>query len=146
MARAAVSASLKLFSLKSSSQSLSSISATVAFSTFRTPSQKRREKEKKRTPSSAITLASTSSSSSSSNSKLKSAALEVVKRRTRSEKEFDEDYIKKYGDEESHIPVMLGEILDVFPSSSFRLRSFVDCTLGAGGHSCAVSFLSLFYF
>ncbi|XP_010669567.2 uncharacterized protein LOC104886764 [Beta vulgaris subsp. vulgaris] len=138
MARAAVSASLKLFSLKSSSQSLSSISATVAFSTFRTPSQKRREKEKKRTPSSAITLASTSSSSSSSNSKLKSAALEVVKRRTRSEKEFDEDYIKKYGDEESHIPVMLGEILDVFPSSSFRLRSFVDCTLGAGGHSCAI--------
>ncbi|KAL2896679.1 Ribosomal RNA small subunit methyltransferase H [Bienertia sinuspersici] len=33
---------------------------------------------------------------------------------------------------------MLGEVLDVFPSSSFRLRSFVDCTLGAAGHSCAI--------
>lgn len=65
------------------------------------------------------------------------AALEVVKRRTRSDKEFDEDYIMRYGDKDSHIPVLLGEVLDVF-SPSFRLRSFVDCTLGAAGHSLAI--------
>lgn len=63
--------------------------------------------------------------------------LEVLKRRTRSEKEFDEDYIKNFGDKDSHIPVLLGEVLDVF-SSPFRLRSFVDCTLGAAGHSSAI--------
>ncbi|CAK7346951.1 unnamed protein product [Dovyalis caffra] len=55
------------------------------------------------------------------------------KRRTRSEKEFEElDFHKT----ESHVPVMLGEVVDVF--SSLHLRSFIDCTLGAAGHSSAI--------
>lgn len=61
----------------------------------------------------------------------------VVKRRTRSDREFDGDAVMRYGDSATHIPVMLGEVLDVF--ASIRLRSFVDCTLGAAGHSSAVS-------
>lgn len=154
MARAAVSASLiKLFSLKLSSQPLSSIPATtISFSTFHAPpkkkkQEKRRESENKKTTSSSSSPSIVvASGSASSDSKSKSSALKFVKRRTRSDKEFDEDYIKKYGDEESHVPVMLGEVLDVFDSSSssFQLRSFVDCTLGAAGHSCAVSFLAHF--
>ncbi|XP_031111688.1 uncharacterized protein LOC116015677 [Ipomoea triloba] len=62
----------------------------------------------------------------------------LVKKRTRSEKEFDEDsFLKLYGNENSsHVPVLLGEVLDVF--ASLRLRSFVDCTLGAAGHSSAI--------
>ncbi|XP_021744464.1 uncharacterized protein LOC110710467 [Chenopodium quinoa] len=147
MARAAVSASLKLFSLKSSSQSLSSIHTSLSFTTFHAPSssnkmkqERRREIEnKKKTATSSPSSSAIVVASSSSKAKSK-AALAVVKRRTRSEKEFDEEYIKKYGDEDSHIPVMLGEVMDVFDSSSssFRLRSFVDCTLGAAGHSCAI--------
>ncbi|KAI3468464.1 hypothetical protein Pfo_025127 [Paulownia fortunei] len=62
----------------------------------------------------------------------------LVKRRTRSERELDEDgFSKQYGNDNSaHVPVMLGEVLDVFASVS--LKSFVDCTLGAGGHSAAI--------
>ncbi|KAA8528198.1 hypothetical protein F0562_035551 [Nyssa sinensis] len=60
----------------------------------------------------------------------------LVKRRTRSDKEFDEESVLRYGDSTTHIPVMLGEVLEVF--ASFRLRSFVDCTLGAAGHSSAI--------
>ena len=68
------------------------------------------------------------------------AALVKEKRRTRSSKEFDKEAIQRYGDNPSHIPVMLAEVLDVFSSSCWRpLRSFVDCTLGAAGHSSAVS-------
>ncbi|CAI9784724.1 unnamed protein product [Fraxinus pennsylvanica] len=62
----------------------------------------------------------------------------LVKRRTRSDKELDEEiFLKHYGNGDSvHVPVMLGEVLDVF--ASVRLESFVDCTLGAGGHSSAI--------
>lgn len=76
------------------------------------------------------------------------------KRRTRSNKEYEYDSIIQESDA-SHVPVMLGEVLEVF-SSSRRISSFVDCTLGAAGHSSAVSiwlylsplvqFLSLFHF
>ncbi|KAM3359909.1 ribosomal RNA small subunit methyltransferase H [Capsicum galapagoense] len=68
-------------------------------------------------------------------SKLK---LSQVKRRTRSEKELDEEtFMKMYGNDNSvHVPVLLGEILDVF--TSLTLRSFLDCTLGAAGHSSAI--------
>ncbi|GMP93735.1 hypothetical protein CsSME_00043445 [Camellia sinensis var. sinensis] len=65
------------------------------------------------------------------------AAEAVVKRRTRSGKEFDEKTFMRYGDSATHIPVMLGEVLDVF--ASVPLLSFVDCTVGAAGHSSAVS-------
>lgn len=40
------------------------------------------------------------------------------------------------GDGDGHIPVMLGEVLQVFHSRP--LHSFVDCTLGAAGHSSAI--------
>ncbi|KAK6915246.1 Ribosomal RNA small subunit methyltransferase H [Dillenia turbinata] len=59
-----------------------------------------------------------------------------LKRRTRSEKQFDQDIVRRYGDNVNHVPVMLGEALDVF--SAVNLRSFVDCTVGAAGHSCAI--------
>ncbi|KAG8375294.1 hypothetical protein BUALT_Bualt10G0085400 [Buddleja alternifolia] len=62
----------------------------------------------------------------------------LLKRRTRSERELDEEgFSKQYGNDNSaHVPVMLGEVLDVFASLS--LKSFVDCTLGAAGHSAAM--------
>lgn len=58
------------------------------------------------------------------------------KRRTRSSKEYEYDSIIQQS--VSHIPVLLGEVLDVF-SSSRSISSFIDCTLGAAGHSSAVS-------
>lgn len=62
------------------------------------------------------------------------------KRRTRSDKALDEHAIQSYvgdgGAAAPHIPVMLGEVVDVF--SSKPLRSFVDCTVGAAGHSSAI--------
>ncbi|XP_054799155.1 uncharacterized protein LOC129303701 [Prosopis cineraria] len=71
--------------------------------------------------------------------KLAAAGLVKEKRRTRSDKEFDKEAILRYGDNPSHIPVMLAEVLDVFSSTCWRpLHSFVDCTLGAGGHSSAI--------
>ncbi|RXI09926.1 hypothetical protein DVH24_026568 [Malus domestica] len=39
------------------------------------------------------------------------------KRRTRSDREFQLETIKRYGGTATHIPVMLGEVLDVFPAS-----------------------------
>ncbi|XP_050366873.1 uncharacterized protein LOC126785279 [Argentina anserina] len=59
------------------------------------------------------------------------------KRRTRSDREFELESIKRYGDTAFHVPVLLGEVLDVFPASK-PLRRFVDCTLGAAGHSSAI--------
>ncbi|KAH6783576.1 mraW methylase family protein [Perilla frutescens var. hirtella] len=61
-----------------------------------------------------------------------------VKRRTRSDRELDEEgFSKQFGNGNSaHVPVLLGEVLDAF--SSVTLKSFVDCTLGAGGHSAAI--------
>ncbi|RID42389.1 hypothetical protein BRARA_J02273 [Brassica rapa] len=61
------------------------------------------------------------------------AVVKKEKRRTRSSREYE------IGEDEapsSHVPVMLGEVMDVF--SSVRLRSFVDCTLGAAGHSSSI--------
>lgn len=95
----------------------------------------KKEKRKKTKNLKASTSVSKSSESSSFSSKL---ALVKEKRRTRSTKEFDENAIQ-FGDTAAHIPVMLAEVLDVFSSSSGRpLRSFVDCTVGAGGHSSAI--------
>ncbi|GAU15173.1 hypothetical protein TSUD_09110 [Trifolium subterraneum] len=66
------------------------------------------------------------------------AALAKEKRRTRSDKQLDEDTIVELYNNNSHlhIPVLLSEVLDVFSNSS--LTSFVDCTLGAAGHSTNV--------
>ncbi|ESQ41039.1 hypothetical protein EUTSA_v10013596mg [Eutrema salsugineum] len=62
------------------------------------------------------------------------AVVNKEKRRTRSSREYE----LADGDEapSSHVPVMLGEVVDIF--SSVRLRSFVDCTLGAAGHSSSI--------
>jgi 16S rRNA (cytosine1402-N4)-methyltransferase len=93
------------------------------------------------------TCSITTGASRSSNKKRmqKEAKLLVVKekRRTRSDKALGDDAAHLYADSSAgHIPVMLGEVLDVFSlfsSSSKPLRSFVDCTVGAAGHSSAVS-------
>ncbi|KAL1208985.1 hypothetical protein V5N11_034476 [Cardamine amara subsp. amara] len=62
------------------------------------------------------------------------AVLNKEKRRTRSSREYE---IGDGGEvPSSHVPVMLGEVVDVF--SSVRLRSFVDCTVGAAGHSSSI--------
>ncbi|XP_073119462.1 uncharacterized protein [Henckelia pumila] len=62
----------------------------------------------------------------------------LLKRRTRSGRELDEDgFSKQFGkDNSAHVPVLLGEVLDVF--ASVPLKSFVDCTLGAAGHSATI--------
>ncbi|XP_004249881.1 uncharacterized protein [Solanum lycopersicum] len=75
---------------------------------------------------------------SSNISVINQSKLSQVKRRTRSEKELDEEtFLKNYGNDTSaHVPVLLGEVLDVF--TSVTLRSFLDCTLGAAGHSSAI--------
>ncbi|KAF9614104.1 hypothetical protein IFM89_015366 [Coptis chinensis] len=59
------------------------------------------------------------------------------KRRTRSKIEFDWRQQHYYNLDGGHIPVLLGEVLQVF-DSRVPLRSFVDCTLGAAGHSSAI--------
>lgn len=69
-------------------------------------------------------------------SALLAAKKEKEKRRTRSEREFGGNSCFELRDNGNHIPVMLGEVVDVF--SSLNLRSFVDCTLGAAGHSSVV--------
>jgi hypothetical protein len=103
--------------------------------------------------------ARTSAISTTKKKKNAKLALAKEKRRTRSDKEFDRDAIieRCYGEDNKndnntrhHIPVLLAEVLDVFANSP--LTSFVDCTLGAAGHSTAVSLyrylisLHFFYF
>ncbi|KAJ8471607.1 hypothetical protein OPV22_025950 [Ensete ventricosum] len=60
-----------------------------------------------------------------------------LKKRTRSGAKFDGGLYRRYADPaRGHVPVMLGEVLDAF--GTLHLRSFVDCTLGAAGHSAAI--------
>ncbi|XP_042478554.1 ribosomal RNA small subunit methyltransferase H [Macadamia integrifolia] len=63
-----------------------------------------------------------------------------VKRRTRSDREFMWEHVQRYGSSCTHIPVMLGDVLEVFAPHPHRppLHSFVDCTVGAAGHSSAI--------
>ncbi|KAI4376376.1 hypothetical protein MLD38_014145 [Melastoma candidum] len=65
----------------------------------------------------------------------------TLKRRSRLSRELDDDMLLKYEGVCSHIPVMRGEVLDVFAPSQ-RLESFIDCTVGAAGYSSAVSLLA----
>lgn len=71
--------------------------------------------------------------------KPKKSEAAALKRRTRSERDFDKELFQQYHGSSSHLPVMLGEVMEVF--SPISLHSFIDCTLGAGGHSSAVSTL-----
>lgn len=71
--------------------------------------------------------------------KLAEVALKKEKRRTRSSKQYVDDRFYESSDLSSsspHVPVMLGEVAEVF--SSMSISSFVDCTLGAGGHASAI--------
>uniref|UniRef100_A0A0E0G0V2 Uncharacterized protein n=2 Tax=Oryza TaxID=4527 RepID=A0A0E0G0V2_ORYNI len=61
---------------------------------------------------------------------------EHLKRRTRSGAAFDAGLYRRHSHAE-HVPVMLGEVLAAF-RRPLPLRSFVDCTLGAAGHSLAM--------
>ena len=61
---------------------------------------------------------------------------EHLKRRTRSEGAFDADLYRRHS-HSHHVPVLLGEVLAAY-RRPLPLRSFVDCTLGAAGHSLAV--------
>uniref|UniRef100_A0A0D9VC05 Uncharacterized protein n=1 Tax=Leersia perrieri TaxID=77586 RepID=A0A0D9VC05_9ORYZ len=61
---------------------------------------------------------------------------EHLKRRTRSGAAFDSGLYRRHSHAE-HVPVMLGEVLAAF-RRPLPLRSFVDCTLGAAGHSLAM--------
>lgn len=61
---------------------------------------------------------------------------EHLKRRTRSGAAFDADLYGRRA-HEHHVPVLLGEVLAAFRRPR-PLRSFVDCTLGAAGHSLAM--------
>ncbi|XP_065848205.1 uncharacterized protein [Euphorbia lathyris] len=87
--------------------------------------KKRKKKEKKK-----------QESVEKKKAELLAAKKEKEKRRTRSEREFGGSSCYEFSDNENHIPVMLGEVVDVF--SSLNLRSFVDCTLGAAGHSSMI--------
>ncbi|GAB2286449.1 hypothetical protein Dimus_020853 [Dionaea muscipula] len=116
--------------------SFNSISTLRPLSSFLSSKNggKSKQSSKPSPPVSASILKSKSKSEAKAKAK---ELLGLIKRRTRSVKEFDAECLKRYGDEGSHVPVMLGEVLDVF-SSSFLLHSFVDCTLGAAGHSSAI--------
>ncbi|KAL4372041.1 hypothetical protein AHAS_Ahas06G0226100 [Arachis hypogaea] len=76
------------------------------------------------------------SSATSTKKQKQKSALAKEKRRTRSDKDFDMDAVMDRSESRHHFPVMLAEVLDVFSNRS--LTSFVDCTLGAAGHSSAV--------
>lgn len=91
------------------------------------------------------TLSSSSNIATRVTKKKTQAALAKEKRRTRSDKELDKDTIIELYNNNSHlhIPVMLSEVLDVFSNCS--LTSFVDCTLGAAGHSTNVSIKSIHF-
>ncbi|MED6133480.1 hypothetical protein PIB30_028546 [Stylosanthes scabra] len=77
-----------------------------------------------------------STTTTSTKKQKQKSALAKEKRRTRSDKDFDMDAVMERCESRHHIPVMLAEVLDVFSTRS--LTSFVDCTLGAAGHSSAV--------
>ncbi len=124
----------KLFLLSSFSPSFRfrdrSLSLTCTHNITTRASKSNKKKEKEKAIAKVVTAAAK-----------KSVAVKE-KRRTRSNKELDldEHAIQRYA---AHFPVLLGEVVDVFSSKS--LRSFVDCTVGAAGHSSAVSHFLLSY-
>ncbi|TYH08251.1 hypothetical protein ES288_A07G000400v1 [Gossypium darwinii] len=95
-----------------------------------------------------VRSACTSITTDTSKKKKKEKGLAKEKRRTRSLRGGDIHILKEEDDDssssstimmqQSHIPVMLGEVLDVFSSNLKPLSSFVDCTLGAAGHASAI--------
>ncbi|GMI94773.1 Chloroplast MraW-Like [Hibiscus trionum] len=78
--------------------------------------------------------------------KEKEKGIAKEKRRTRSLRDGDIQIFEEQDSssstsvmmQQSHVPVMLGEVLDVFSSNSKPLSAFVDCTLGAAGHASAI--------
>ncbi|KAG9450174.1 hypothetical protein H6P81_010139 [Aristolochia fimbriata] len=78
----------------------------------------------------------TSSNVGKQSKRAKVAPDSYLKRRTRSDRVFDHESVRQYVSEGDHVPVMLGEVLEVFGRPN--LRSFVDCTVGAAGHSSSI--------
>ncbi|MBA0603967.1 hypothetical protein Godav_016663 [Gossypium davidsonii] len=95
-----------------------------------------------------VRSACTGITTDTSKKKKKEKGLAKEKRRTRSLRDGDIHILKEEDDDssssstvmmqQSHIPVMLGEVLDVFSSNLKPRSSFVDCTLGAAGHASAI--------
>ncbi|KAB2019512.1 hypothetical protein ES319_D07G001200v1 [Gossypium barbadense] len=95
-----------------------------------------------------VRSACTGITTDTSKKKKKEKGLAKEKRRTRSLRDGDIHILKEEDVDssssstvmmqQSHIPVMLGEVLDVFSSNLKPLSSFVDCTLGAAGHASAI--------
>ncbi|KAI3986384.1 hypothetical protein MKX01_002229 [Papaver californicum] len=113
---------------------------TLITSTVSDKSKSKKKKQSSNTQKKKNVGVSSPSSSSSGGGE------EKLKRRTRSKRVFEipEDFQHQlliHGENSkinSHIPVMLGEVLEVFEKHPSPLRSFVDCTLGAAGHSSAI--------
>lgn len=92
-------------------------------------------------PRAAAAVCGVATTSAAERKRKKKATVVKEKRRTRSDREFELDEVQRFGDNTAgHIPVMLGEVVDVFDyaSKTASLRSFVDCTVGAAGHSSAI--------
>ncbi|ESW33261.2 hypothetical protein PHAVU_001G057500 [Phaseolus vulgaris] len=93
-------------------------------------------------PTNAFLLSRSTATTSKQKTQNAKPGLAKEKRRTRSDKHFNPNAmidlcnVNDADTKFSHIPVMLGEVMDVF--SAVSLTSFVDCTLGAAGHSTAV--------
>ncbi|TYH60819.1 hypothetical protein ES332_D07G006100v1 [Gossypium tomentosum] len=95
-----------------------------------------------------VRSACTGITTDTSKKKKKEKGLAKEKRRTRSLRDGDIHILKEEDVDssssstvmmqQSHIPVMLGEVLDVFSSNLKPLSSFVDCTLGAAGHASTI--------
>ncbi|XAR57649.1 16S rRNA (cytosine(1402)-N(4))-methyltransferase [Bertholletia excelsa] len=118
---ARVPKSLPIFAYIPSTLCVSHISTTVAASALTASTSGRSKKKKVKQKNRAAA----------------SAAEVAVKKRTPLDREFDEESFLRYGDSgAAHIPVMLGEVLEVF--ASLPIRSFIDCTIGAAGHSSAI--------
>ncbi|CAL1362447.1 unnamed protein product [Linum trigynum] len=100
-------------------QTAARAAATVTTTTSSGDAKRRRKKEKERKKAAEAAAAKS----------------EKEKRRTRSDKERDSS-LEFHSSNQDHVPVMLREVVDVF--ASMPLRSFVDCTLGAAGHSSAI--------
>ncbi|KAI3427752.1 uncharacterized protein J3R85_009175 [Psidium guajava] len=60
----------------------------------------------------------------------------LLKRRTRSLRELNDETVQQLLGVDSRTPMLLDEVLDVF--SDRKLRSFADCTLGAASHYSAI--------
>ncbi|KAK2978070.1 hypothetical protein RJ640_015708 [Escallonia rubra] len=100
-------------------------SATTAAST---PTRIRKNKNKKKREQ--------KEKQSNASSTSRRAAEALVKRRTRSEIEFDEETVLRFGDSGTHIPVMLGEVLEVIQAHG-EMQSYIGLDVDPVAHEKA---------